>query len=89
MDRFRLNIRYVTGAHYKSSASKIFEIWPIVLCRSRFLVDLTGKIGAQESICVRKVQAQDCCSGAASLQKLFGGMEACPHTSAVSSLLVI
>jgi len=45
VDKVRLNVKYVTRARYKMSASRSLEIWPIVLCRSKFLVDLTGKIG--------------------------------------------
>lgn len=45
VDKVRLNVKYLTSVHYKMSASRSLEIWPIVLCRSKFPVDLTGKIG--------------------------------------------
>lgn len=49
----------MTSARYKMSAGRSLEMQPIILCRSKLPVDLTGKMGAQEFFLTGPICAQN------------------------------
>lgn len=42
-------VKHVASAGYKISARTSWNIWPIIQCRSKFMVDSARRVGAQGS----------------------------------------